>query len=1275
MDGRRQGRPEEELFLRPSDTPDTPTVGPLRIAKRDSDSKSPPPRTDSAGSSKAPLFSRPPPMPSYPAPPTSPPTVPLPYPDDRPARRYTPLSEAERASKNSTPPETEGRRRGSSSTAHTAGSSSPRPRFDANDPNRPTISGYGAPGRTADGSIQPSRLAERRGTAPKPLPDSPGPETPDKEGLFQVPPQRKGSTDPNPYPDYHQQYWPPPNGAGASKQEEPSTLNIPNPRGVNRLSSTASTSTTRAQRGSPPPPETPIIPPPSGGIEARFAAAGIAGTSTLTNLQAQTAQNAAAAQRNQVYANQPPRQNMASPPVSSPPPQQQQQQPPRRPWTPTEQPGSQPHGPTAVYQGMNEVGHGGSPPQASQAQTSYMPPGVNNQFSPPPTNVQYPPPAANGPPTNNVPPGNGPAGHQLSQDMNRMNLTEEPPPAYSSIPHPSAAGGATTAQGFPNEKRNQSASAPAPQGGVMSDPNLQGHPAFANNIQSQQPQQPNQPVQPPPQQAQPPQQPIAQPGPSNMAGVISPTPTGSSFSSQAQPTSTPSPAPGPGPASPPPLPEGWIAHLDPGSGQYYYIHLPTQSTQWEFPKGPTPLNLNEPMSPVSNFTNPLASPGYGKTPLASPSFPAAQMATYPGSMMSMDPIATPTAAGFTGPPPVAGVDQYKVNPTNSVYFGPYLRYTNMDLERGLWLGSILLVTNTPHPPTIHIHQSVDLSPSPRQLKANPIYSHQNWIFYRYDIDLKMEEDHASKWTYAITSHLGCTRFEFLVAGRHETSWRFIAHSGNDFALNVNAAERAKLGGIGYMWKDILQKNNECGGFHVQLGMGGQIYADRLWKEIPLLKQWTATSGKENRKNAPWTAKHEEEVCHAYFHYYTSHFDQPHLREAFAQIPHILALDDHDIFDGFGSYPEHMQFSNMFKNIGRIGIEMYLLFQHHTTVEILRNVSNDVDLFTITGTGWHFIKYLGPCVTVVAPDCRSERNPHQVMAGPTYQGLFPKIVTLPPSVQHCIWMIPVPIIYPRLESVEHLANSMATGKKAVTGTFNMLGKVTSSVAGVVGAKSVVGEGFNSVKKAVGKSGLMSGVLSPFGEIDLLDELRDLWTHDSKDLERTYLIRTLQGISHNKSLRMTFFSGAVDCCGAGLVHDPAKPQDHKTMYQIISASVVNGPPSNYVLRLLHNNRALYVPQNGHKSTHLPSDTKEDMMEIFTQDVNGAAREYKRLMGRRNYIACVVYDPEIVNGTFGQAVPGHGSGKLSLAVDFMVQNEGAFSAPMKYGPVIVPSLDYGR
>jgi hypothetical protein len=373
----------------------------------------------------------------------------------------------------------------------------------------------------------------------------------------------------------------------------------------------------------------------------------------------------------------------------------------------------------------------------------------------------------------------------------------------------------------------------------------------------------------------------------------------------------------------------------------------------------------------------------------------------------------------------------------------------------------------------------------------------------------------------------------------------------------------------------------------------------------------------------------------------------------------------------------MQFSNMFKNIGRIGIEMYLLFQHHTTLELLRNVSTDHDLFTITGTGWHFVKYLGPAVVVVGPDCRSERNPHQVMAGPTYQGLFPKVALLPPSVQHCIWMISVPLIYPRLESTEQLAHAMATGKKAVTGAYNLLGKVTSSVAGVVGAKDAVGSGFDAVKRAVGKSGLMGGVLNPFGEIDILDELRDQWTHDSKDLERTYLIRTLQGIAKQKSIRITFLSGAVNVCGAGLFHDPSHPSDHKTMYQLIASPVVNNPPSGYILKLLPNNRPLYVPANGQRTPMppQPTDTKEDMLELFPTDVTGQPREFKRLMARRNYVAIVAYDPEVVSGTFGQTDMSRGGGKLSLAADFMVQGDGAYGNVVKYGPVIVPNLEFGR
>lgn len=795
----QHGRADGEMFLNRPSGRDSPTiVEPLRINKRTSSASSGVPSITGKQSPapQQPLY----PMPS------------LPFPDEQ-SRQQAQAPRQNGAGV--TYPYPDVRR---VTSPQQAGSAESGIRQQA----KRTISGDGRTGQT---------LAERRGTVPKPLPESPGPDAPDKEGLFQRPVLRGDVPNTAPLPGQGQQpYWPPPSDGASSAAKAFSRLQLRDPSSINRISSTASTSTTRATRGSPPPPETPVVGPGAGArpqtdIEARYAASGIAGTATLNSLQAQSL---AAQQRAAQYGSSPQ-------PIPAQP-----NQTPRRPWTPTEDPGTSHHPVPTIYQGAEEA-RSSTPPSASTP--------ISRQGA-----VQSPTRSQ----------------HPAETEISRLGPHDEPPPAYSQV---SGARG-----GYAAEKQRRSmAGAAVPQlaqgpvpgpvaqptnavpGGQI--PNQMDHPAFANDAR----QATQSPLQTHPTmngQTQQPQQ-------------IPQTP------SQMNP-----------PSSPPPLPEGWIAHLDPNSGQYYYIHLPTQSTQWEFPKGPTPLNLNDtPLSPVASvYQNPLASPGlsFSSKPLASPGIPLT-----PGydqqSVMGI-----PGPAAFTGPPPSAGVDLYKVVATNGVYFGPYLRYVNMDIDHGIWYGSILLVTDAPQPPTIHLHQSLDLSPNPRQLKAQNISTHQRWTFYKYDIDIPMDESGPAKWTYAITSHLGCTRYEFMVAGKHETNWRLFCTSGNDFSINVSANERARLGGVGFMWKDIMQKHAECGGFHCQIGLGSQISADRLWKEIPSLKQWLATSGKENRKNAAWTAAHEEDVTHAYFHYYTSHFDQPYLREAFAQIPHVLTIDDHDM---------------------------------------------------------------------------------------------------------------------------------------------------------------------------------------------------------------------------------------------------------------------------------------------------------------------------------------------------------------------------------------------
>ena len=211
-------------------------------------------------------------------------------------------------------------------------------------------------------------------------------------------------------------------------------------------------------------------------------------------------------------------------------------------------------------------------------------------------------------------------------------------------------------------------------------------------------------------------------------------------------------------------------------------------------------------------------------------------------------------------------------------------------------------------------------------------------------------------------------------------------------------------------------------------------------------------------------------------------------------------------------PDYMQQSAIFKNIGRIAIEMYLLFQHHTTLEMLRNVNSDLDLFTVTGTGWHFVKYLGPC-------CRGGRTRPAIREEPTARygrthisgHLFPKVAMLPPSVQHCIWMLSVPVIYPRLDTVETLANTFATRARSAV-NYDIQPAWQSNLVcrwHHRWEERLWQQGFTQVKKAVGKSGLMGNVLNQFGDFEIADELKDLWTHESKDLERTYLYKNTAG----------------------------------------------------------------------------------------------------------------------------------------------------------------------
>lgn len=617
------------------------------------------------------------------------------------------------------------------------------------------------------------------------------------------------------------------------------------------------------------------------------------------------------------------------------------------------------------------------------------------------------------------------------------------------------------------------------------------------------------------------------------------------------------------------------------------------------------------------------------------------------------------AEDFTQPGKLGVVDIdsfYRAKPSNGLYFGPYLRYGNIDLQTGTWYGSVMIAIESQTAPYFQIHPSTDLQQM-RNIEPVKIYQFENYQFFRYNIEIQQLQGPTGQfWTYAITHNGQTFTYEFLVAGAQEREWKFMAFSCADFSLGVSEKERRELGGVGYLWEDTLAKHKQLGGLHAMLGGGDQIYADRMWPEIASLQDWLHTKGKANRQSYEWTPRLEKDLNLAYFFYYANHFDRVGIRDCLASIPNMFQIDDHDVFDGFGSYPDYMQLSNVFVNIGRIAFDFYLLFQHQTTIPILKQNPDPRDLFTVTGLGWHFVKYLGPECVVVGPDTRAERQQRSIVGEATHKEIFRRLEALPPSIKHVVIMLAVPIVYPRLTMVEHVLSGVKHTKRAINGAWNIIGKGASKVASVVGADKGTKAGFENVKKAFGKSGMMSSLVSGFGEIDLLDDLADHWTHENHALERAFLTRNLQRIARDKGVRVTFISGDVHCCGIGRFINPDSPDNYQLMYQVISSAISNVPPPSAVIRLLHNKDKLYLPEiNGPKGA--VTDTREEMIEFFDNDVDGSKLDLHKLLGRRNY-------------SIG-AVKSDGTMTWDLYVQSGSGTYGSSERTHKYGPLIVPPV----
>ncbi|KAF9184136.1 hypothetical protein BGZ51_003533 [Haplosporangium sp. Z 767] len=664
---------------------------------------------------------------------------------------------------------------------------------------------------------------------------------------------------------------------------------------------------------------------------------------------------------------------------------------------------------------------------------------------------------------------------------------------------------------------------------------------------------------PPPTQGQPqayPPVPNAYPAPPGSAPMY-PPPASSPYSPQASyqpPTSYPPPATNPAyPATP---------------GAMMYPPPAPQSGSGYAPPPMAPPPASNPYG--SSVSGPYAPPGVPPPTMPTPhQYPAPhhqppQHQHSQGSLMSpsfSSMPSIPTQPYF--PQPGHGAPPSIIQTANSGFqCGPLLRYQNLELHQGNWLGSVLVVSK----PEAYGQPAPVLTWSdgrshPQNVTAQAIDGYNQSIFWRFALVIPQDPHGTKKISYSINNG---PQYHFFVAGRSET-FRWMFYSCNGFSSSTDSVA---IGGANPLWNDALAKHSE-NPYHVMIGGGDQLYCDSLLDE-PEMRDWLAIVPADMRARSPchphWTVAIEK----YYFNRYCTWFSQGTYQQALAAIPTINMWDDHDTIDGYGSYPEKTQKCATMMAIGAVSRRFYLLFQHHTTPALAPQHG-----FFSAGVGDNILTSLGPSTSILVLDARSERTKNLVCSDQTYDIAFAKMYQeIPQGTMHLLVQIGVPIAYPRLVFAE-----------------NLMGSVGSVLGNVALAKSAV----NKLN----------------GEPELLDDLNDHWTAKAHKQERNRFITRLQNFANDRRIRVTFISGDVHCAGVGRFTAKISPpeKDPQLMYQVISSAIVNEPPPDGVIRLLHFQDKVHILDGRVK-------TYEDMYPMFTTDVDGKPLQMDKLMPRRNY-----------------------------------------------------------
>ncbi|PIA18793.1 hypothetical protein COEREDRAFT_79365 [Coemansia reversa NRRL 1564] len=671
-------------------------------------------------------------------------------------------------------------------------------------------------------------------------------------------------------------------------------------------------------------------------------------------------------------------------------------------------------------------------------------------------------------------------------------------------------------------------------------------------------------------------------------------------------------------------------------------------------------------------------PGYGPPAPAGPSVGAQQTGHPP---MDLSPGQQPYAQNYPStsapyaqpaqqqPPPLPAPQQQRL--VLPPMLGPLLQFVNVELERALWQGSVLILTNetllprgarpppaqnaapgggpgstgsggaysasgsamhagpTPatgvnaHVPVVEVWDDGVHGPGtgkPKTFQAKAIYTEPTYkyTFWRADLALPLPQESEVDVVYqiywgadesAVQSPSARPSYSFRLAAQ-ASQWRMCVTSDVQFSRRVPEAARVSLRGSGPVFRDLIAKH-KANPFHVWIGTGGQFNGEGVWDDCEHALRPFLIPGMDNlrRSHVVWTADMSAAVERWYFLEY--------LRQWFG----VGGLSPMEA-DGqtcFRQAVESIPYSftpdsEIFPGFG----SHISILQSSPVFGGIKNIGS---------------KYYALFQAHTTPTLA--HNEHGFLAEGYHSikrfGPYTALLTLDTRTERQISGIVDRHSYDMLFSELEARVPSTTTNLIVLASNPIIFPRTKNFESLL--RSASNSGITSIiSYAVnGKQTRNDWITKDrFGESLAVTKLNDFWTAAAHKSERLFLVHSLQEFARRRSCRVTFASGHVNCLSAAHFrtyndskYDPRKyPEqrgfvsDFRSMIQLTVSGLVQEPADGLTLRAYH---------FAGKSAPFDMYTEEKLYHTFNVDVNHLPppNNNQKLLGRRSYGILIEHD----------------------------------------------------